>query len=456
MSGLTPLTIAEFIRRVESGAIRLSDFYRELMIRIAEKDKELKAFESFDPSLVLARAAAIEAGRAGGEKLGRLYGVPIGVKDVINTRSLPTGRGSAHWKGYQAGNNARVVDTLEGEGGVTVGKTVTAELAVHHPGPTMNPHGALYSPGTSSMGSAVAVSAGLAIAALGTQTGSSIIRPASYTGVFGMKPSYGVVPRTGVLKTTDTLDHVGFFANHAEDLRVLLDVFRVRGSNYPVSDRRLTEQAEPQNRLCAGVLRPRYLWKNYQPYVREAFEAQIEKLAGNPGIQVESIEDDGWFDASHRIHATLYDKSLWYYFCKESQNRSGISSTLASMIDHGAGITPEEFRAALGEQERMQIAFDARFAPYDILLTPSTANIAPLRAAYREVDDTGLIWSLLGTPSVNIPVFRGPDEMPFGLQATGVKYSDYRLLAIIEKWCREEILIPRLRVNHEMKAKVSR
>ncbi len=442
MIRLQDLTIAQFLRDTSPGKLSLTAFYRDLITFIEKKDKALEAFEAFDAERVADRITDVERAIKEQKFTGRLLGAPIAVKDVINTLHLPTARGSAFWKGYMAGNNARVVDEIEREGGVMLGKTVTAELAVHHPGKTKNPHNPIYTTGTSSMGSAVAVSAGMALAALGTQTGSSIIRPASYTGVFGFKPSYGVIPRTGVLKTTDTLDHVGFFANHIEDIQLLFDTLRVRGANYPVSDSLLAKRSSVASPMRIGILRPEYLWRNYKDYVKNAFDGLVGELSHDKDLRVESIEEDGWFDSSHSIHATLYDKNLSYYFKKESQDRKVISSTLASMVDHGNTIDVKEFQAALTEQERMQREFDTRFESYDMLLTPSTANIAPLRDPYKETDDSGLIWSLLGVPSLNVPIFKGPDSMPFGLQVIGVKYSDYRLLAAVAHLCQKGLFNP--------------
>lgn len=441
------LNINQFIELIRSKSLVLSDFYAEHIKLTQKLDREYEVFEAFDENLVLNRIRKIQD--VNNKQCGRLMGVPIGVKDVINTAQLTTQRGSAYWKGYVAGNNARIIDKLEAEDGVVLGKTITAELGVHHPGSTKNPHNIEYSSGTSSMGSAVAVSAGIALAALGTQTGSSIIRPASYTGIYGFKPSYGVIPRTGVLKTTDTLDHVGFFANHIEGLKLLFDVFRVRGRNYPVVDPNLNRMMDINSPMRIGILRLHYLWKGYQNYVIDAFEDLVRILSKADDIDVQSIDDHGWFDQSHRIHETLYDKNLAYYFKRESQNKEVISSTLASMIDHGNHISVQEFQDALSEQERMQAEFDEKFEKYDLILTPSTANIAPLRSKYKEVDDTGLIWSLLGVPSINVPVFKGPDHMPFGLQAIGVKYSDYRVMKALKTLCDKSLLNPQSGVKFQ-------
>ncbi len=441
MINLTQINIKQFIKLIKTREIDLEEFYKKLTSFIKAMDSELMAFQVFDESVVFDRVQQIIKRIKEGKTHGELYGVPIGVKDVFNTVELTTEKGSPYWKGYVAGNNARVVEKAIWEDGVVTGKTVTAELAVHHPGITLNPHNNDYSPGTSSMGSAVAVAAGLSIASLGTQTGSSIVRPASYTGIFGCKPSYGTMPRTGVLKTTNTLDHVGFFANNIDDIILLFDILRVRGENYPISNTMLKKRSiVGYNSIKIGILRPEYLWQGYQDYVKNQFEGLVDFLRTKEEIKVLDIKDDGFFDGSHRIHSTLYDKSLAYYFKRESADKNVISSTLYSMVEHGRKITVQEFHNSLKEQERMQKEFDYNYDSYDLILTPATANIAPLRNNYKEVDDTGLIWSLLGAPALNVPVFRGPDSMPFGLQVTGVKYSDYRILGIVKYLIEKEYL----------------
>lgn len=439
MIDLSQTTIKQFIKLIHSEEINLIEFYQELISFIKEKDEDLMAFQSFDENIILERVVNLNNKIKNPERPKKLFGVPVAVKDVINTIKLTTERGSTYWKGYTAGNNAKVVDIIEYEDGIITGKTVTAELAVHHPGKTRNPHNYDYSPGTSSMGSAVAVASGMSLVALGTQTGASIIRPASYTGTFGYKPSYGTIPRIGVLKTTDTLDHIGFFSNNIEDVILLFDTLRVQGANYPVSNSLLKKRSDIKEGFKIGVLRPQYLWKGYQDYVKLKFENLIDSLRTRE-IDVIDIENHDFFCNSREIHSNLYDKSLAYYFRNESSDKNVISSTLYKMVTHGKTITAKQFQSALQEQEKMQNEFDVNYEEYDIILTPSTANIAPKRDDYKEVDDTGLIWSLLGVPALNIPAFKGPDNMPFGLQAVGVKYSDYKLLGIIKHLIKEGYL----------------
>ena len=154
--------------------------------------------------------------------------VPVGIKDIYNTERLPTEMGSSIYKNFFSGNDARVVTNLKREGCIIFCKTVTAEFAVHHPGPTKNAYSAKHICGTSSSGSAVAVSTGMLPFALGSQTAASTIRPAAYNGIYGYKPSFGVIPRTGILKTLDTLDHVTFFSRSSKDLKIIFDTLRVK------------------------------------------------------------------------------------------------------------------------------------------------------------------------------------------------------------------------------------
>ena len=447
MIDLKKTTIQDFVKKVLSGEIELNFFYSELMPFLKEKNKELMAFEIINEKNVFARIEYLKTHQKEFEKKNKFFGVPIAVKDVINTKELTTEKGSYFWKGYTAGNNARVIDRLEYFGAVMTGKTVTAELAVDHPGKTRNPHNYEYSTGTSSMGSAAAVSAGLVSAALGTQTGSSIIRPASYTGIFGYKPTYGTLPRTGVLKTTDTLDHVGFFANCIDDVILLFDTLRVHGPNYPFCHKLLKERSILKKKIKIGIFSPCYLFENYQEYVKDEFYKLIEKLKKQKNIEIVEIDDDGFFDRSHEIHSVIYDKSLHYYLTRERTQKNVISDTLKKRIEHGAKISINQFHASLNNQADMRVQFDKNFEEFDSILTPSTANIAPKRNNYKEVDDSGLIWSLLGAPSLNVPVFRGPDYMPFGLQTVGVRYSDYKLLEIIRSLIAKDVLVIDVDVN---------
>ena len=237
------LSAGEGTRRIRSRELSAVEWARSCAERVEELESGVGAWAYFDREKVLAQARCLDKKIAHGQTLGELCGVPIGIKDTFNTQDMPTSMGSPIWEGFRPGNDARVVFYLRQADGVIAGKTVTAEFAVHAPGKTVNPHAPGYSPGTSSSGSAAAVAAHMVPLALGTQSAGSIIRPASYCGVYGFKPSFGLVPRTGILKTTDTLDTVGVFARVPEDLNLLFEVIRVHGENFPVSHALLMDPA---------------------------------------------------------------------------------------------------------------------------------------------------------------------------------------------------------------------
>jgi Asp-tRNA(Asn)/Glu-tRNA(Gln) amidotransferase A subunit family amidase len=182
----------------------------------------VQAWAYLDTDQAMLQARAVDAWRRSGRPIGALHGIPVGVKDIIDTRDMPTENGTPLDAGRRPAQDAIVVQRLRAAGAVILGKTVTTELAVYTPGKTRNPHDPRRTPGGSSSGSAAAVSAGMAPLALGSQTNGSVIRPASFCGVVGYKPSRGLVPRRGVLTQSPTLDTIGTFSRTLEDAALLL------------------------------------------------------------------------------------------------------------------------------------------------------------------------------------------------------------------------------------------
>lgn len=236
------LSASEFLKLKARGQISTREYVSSCLDRISEVDGVLHAWEAHDRTLIEERISVIEGREEMPDRMSvSMAGVPVGVKDIFNTYDYPTGMGSEIMKGYTPGNDARVVSNIRLEDGIVMGKTVTAEFAVHHPGPTLNPHDLTRTPGTSSGGSAAAVASMMVPVALATQTGGSCIRPASYCGVHGFKPSFGLLPRTGILKTTDTLDSIGIVSRAVDDLELMFEVLRVHGHNYPISEQALND-----------------------------------------------------------------------------------------------------------------------------------------------------------------------------------------------------------------------
>ncbi|OGG69226.1 hypothetical protein A3F27_01640, partial [Candidatus Kaiserbacteria bacterium RIFCSPHIGHO2_12_FULL_53_13] len=288
-----------------------------------------------------------------------LEGIPVGVKDIYNTHDFPTEMGSPLWKGFKPGNDARTVFNLKRQGAIVVGKTVTAEFAVHTLNETLNPWDTKKTPGTSSSGSAVAISLGQVPLATGSQTAGSIVRPASFCGVYGCKPSFGTIPRTGTLKTTDSLDTLGFFVIHAEDLRRGFDSMRVEGLDYPISNAALSDesrQEKPKGRPWKIAFARTHTWRHAPKYAKDAMESFINRLAKEKSIEVSEAKLPASMERTHEIHETIYNKALSYYFRGEHKKSEFVSPIMNELIAKGNATTLEAYAKAIDDQ--MQCVYD--------------------------------------------------------------------------------------------------
>lgn len=411
---------------------------------VARHEFDVHAWVKFDGER-LQQAAGLAAARiARGEPLRALEGVPVGVKDIFNTADFPTQMGSPLWAGFTPGNDARAVFHLKRAGALIPGKTVTAEFAVHTLGKTLNPWAPERTPGTSSSGSAVAVAMGMVPVALGTQTAGSIVRPASFTGVWGMKPSFGLIPRTGMLKTTDSLDTVGFFVGHAEDLGPVLDALRVDGRDYPLSHAAFTDvqrQAAPTDRPWrVALLRPA-VWSHAPAYARQAMEGWAWLAQRTLGRRIEIFEPELPYELAecHRVHATIYNRALAYYFKAEHERAELVSPVMKSLIEAGLRIAPAEYEAALARQVELARIAERFMRGFDVAVTLATAGEAPPRHV-EEAPDSALMWTLAQLPAISAPVFRSPRGLPFGLQLVARRYNDPLLLRFVAEAVRAGLL----------------
>lgn len=427
-------SIAEIHRQFEDGSLDPMSLAEECIARIDRFNPKFHAWVSFDADTLRRRAREAKVLLAGNKPLRALEGIPVAVKDVFNTAEFPTEMGSEIWRGFTPGNDARVVYYLKNAGGLVAGKTVTAEFAVHALNETLNPHNVDVTPGTSSSGSAVAVSLGMVPVALGTQTGASIIRPASFCGIYGFKPSFGLLPRTGSLKTTDSLDTVGFFVANPSDLKRVFDVLRVHGPNFPISYKILkdqTRQIKPASRPWNIAVVKTHTWSQAPSYAQKSLLEFADKLDTVDGIKVTELTLPSEFEKAHEIHAAIYDKSLSYYFSEEQRQSERISSVMNEMIERGNKISTENYYQSLQLQEQLIEKMDTILMQYDACICLSTAGEAPKRNM-MEAPDSSLIWTLLHLPALNIPLFQSVTGLPFGLQLFARKYNDYLMLNFID------------------------
>jgi len=411
-ASLTALGAAEAVACLRRGEISSEALVADCLRLIEREDPRVGAFEHLDPAEALAQARRIDLL----PEKPPLAGLPVAVKDIFDTHDLPTERGSEAFRGRRPARDAEVVARLRAAGAVILGKTVTTELAFYRPGKTRNPHDVSRTPGGSSSGSAAAVAARLAPAAIGTQTAGSIIRPASFCGVVGFKPTFGAVPLDGVSPFAPSLDTFGLFVRGVEDLPLLL---AAAGAPAEVPALR----GPPRLAVCRTDR-----WPLAEPATRAALEGAAQALA-RAGAKVEDLdlgpEFEGLADAQRTIMAAEGARTL-----REIRERHAplLSRVLLDFLAEGERVTPEREALAREQAARCGARLPEVFARFDALLTPAAPGEAP--AGLESTGDPAFdrIWTLLGTPCASLPLARGPAGLPVGVQVVGAPGKDGALV----------------------------
>jgi Asp-tRNA(Asn)/Glu-tRNA(Gln) amidotransferase A subunit family amidase len=361
------------------------------------------------------------------------FGIPFGVKDIFNTKFLKTEYGSILFKNFLPGNNARIVDIIEEKQGIIFCKTTTAEFAVHHfpEKKTLNPFNSNHITGTSSAGSAVAVACGALPISLATQTAGSIIRPASFCGVIGFKPSFGALDRTGVLKTTDTLDTVGLFSADINSLRKIFRNLLQVSNQYPYSKKFFKNKIN-KRKIRIGIISEIFEpYKSYDTIVKKDFETFCKKYLKK--YKLVNNYSFNFINEVHQHHNNIYCKSLSYYFKNLGKRKDQISEIMKDMIDKGNKIKTNSYLKSCFAQESLTKKFELIMKNYDFLFTPATASLAP-RIGSIEKTDSCLIWNFFGAPAISLPIFyHAEKKLPFGLQIVASRYNDFSLLDFSQK-----------------------
>ncbi len=439
-AGLTKLDAGELARLAREGRVKAKEVTRVHLDAIGEREDKVRAWAHLDPEFALEQARALDRRRAAGLPLGPLHGVPVGVKDIIDVRGLPCENGTPLDSGRRPKEDAAVVARLREAGAVILGKTVTTELAVFHPGKTRNPHDPGRTPGGSSSGSAAAVAAGMVPLALGTQTNGSVIRPAAFCGVVGFKPSRGLVSRHGVLVQSETLDSVGTFSRSLEDAALLVDALAgydsrdraMRPGNRPALAE-LAAERPPVRPALAFVRSP--VWSNADDDTKEAFD-EIRTALGDAMDEVELPQP---FSRAHDLHRAIHcadiARNYWRYYEK---GRDSLSERLRGMIEEGRRVLAVDYALAHDWIELMNAALERIFDRYDAIVTPAASGQAP-----AGLDSTGdpafcTIWTYCGTPAITLPLLTGSGGLPMGVQLVGRPLYDGRLLRTA-RWLTEAV-----------------
>ncbi|GGI04264.1 amidase [Egicoccus halophilus] len=407
-------SVAELRRRLDAGEITVVEVVRGCLDAIADREEQLQAWVHLDAELVLERARVLDA--LPPERRGPLHGVPVGVKDIVDTADQPTGHGSPIYTGNEPDADAVAVARLRAAGAVVVGKTVTTEFALFQPGPTRNPHGISRTPGGSSSGSAAAVAAGQVPLAIGTQTAGSIVRPASFCGVFGAKPTFGAVPLDGVKLCSPSLDTVGLLGSDVDGIAVGLGVM--------ADDPERFRPVDLGERPRIGFVRTPW-WHEVERGERGRIETAVEALAGDLDVvEVElPAEFAGLVDAQQVVMGVEVLDALAFEI---EHHGSRLSARLRAYLDDARRMR-DEFDQAVALRESCRRQLDAAFGELDVWLAPSVLGEAPDAAT---TGDPLLCrpWTLLGTPTVAVPGLRGGDGLPLGLQTIARPGDDGRAL----------------------------
>lgn len=424
-------TASSAAEKIRAGQLSSSQLVDDCLARIRRFEDRVRAWVMVDEAGAREAAAVLDREAKQGRFRGPLHGVPIGIKDIVDVAGWPTLAGSRLRAGHVAEADADIVERLRDAGAVILGKTVTTEFASFDPPPTRNPWNLQRTPGGSSSGSATAVALGMCLGAIGSQTGGSITRPASFCGVAGCKPTYGRVSLDGIVPLAHSMDHPGPLARTVADLALLLDVI----ARQDPSDTSLnvTALAEPPRLAHLGG----YFHEQAAPEVRESMRDAVAKLqtAGAP-IRSAELESD-LTDVLKRHRRVMAVEAAEYHRPWFPQRRNEYGHWIAGLLDEGWATTAIDYAAALRQQTEFQIEVLLALADADAIILPSTVTPAPT------IETTGdprfnSLWSYCGLPTVTVPCSLSPDGLPLGLQLVGWPYQEGNLLAVAA-WCESQL-----------------
>ena len=431
------LTAAQAAQAIATGELTASELAQACLNRIEALDDQLLAWVYVDRDGVLATAQAADVAVSAGQPLGPLHGVPIGLKDIYYTAGIPTRAGSAVYKDFVPEYDATSVSLLKRAGAVMLGKAVTTEFACLDPSPTFNPWHAAHTPGGSSSGSAVAVASRMCPAALGSQTVGSVLRPATYNGVVGFKPTFGRVSRYGVVPVSWNLDTVGWLVRSVEDAALLLqvmagpDVADPVSSRQPVGDYRsaVVDPSPPR----VGLLR-RYFYEKADAETRRHLDAIAASLA-QAGAEIEELPMPDSIEAAYddqrlimSVEAASFHEPMYRRQAEDYQPK------LRAMLADGLQVDGIAYARALERRRRFIDDMEQLSQRCDVMLTPATP--APSQPDRTNTGDPAFQgpWTSCGLPAIALPSGLAASGLPLGIQLVAAPFAEARLLAAAA-WC---------------------
>ena len=442
MTDIFSLSLEELAKKIKDAEFTSVEVCEKYIERINKFEKDVKAWTHFDKKVLLEKATEADDHRRSGKPVGLLHGVPIAVKDIIGTVDMPTECGTVIRKGKSYSQNAEIIDLLHASGAIVMGKTATSELAYLGPPATTNPHDKNRTPGGSSSGSAASVASFMAPASIGSQTGGSVIRPASYCGVVGYKPSYGLISRNGVLRTSYSLDQIGMFGRKVEDVAMLAKVL-IKKDKYDAATIHYSTENILTETKKGPIFEPKFIfyktdhWKIIDKKSRETFEYFIKSFKKN----IEIFDTPSYFKDIHKYHQIIHETDLANNFSVYFKKfKKKLSKYMQDAISNGNKYTAKEYAEAIDFMKRSYESYEEVFEDYHGVLSPSSPGVAPKGLKSTGTAEFNKVWSYLGTPCISLPLLEGENNLPLGVQLIGNKYDDHRFLGVanwLEKECQE-------------------
>jgi amidase len=415
------LSASEAVRLQRRGAISAEELVRACLRRIEEREPAVAAWEYLDPALAIAQARACDRLRRDGGEGGPLHGVPVGIKDICDTADMPTTYGSRAHLGHRPTIDAVCVTQTREAGGIVMGKTVTTEFAGRYPGKTSNPHDCRRTPGGSSSGSAAAVADFMVPLAIGTQTGGSVVRPASYCGVFGFKPTFGHLSFEGVHHGAETFDTLGIMARTLDDIGLYHAV--LLGLKSPLASP-AGSTTPPRIGFCRT-----FRWGDIESSNQAAIAGAASTLASCGATVSELVLPDAFaeiYDLASRLFAVEYSRAL---APERRQSPENLSRAMVAILDGAATVSAQEHAADLQRLDELKVLINPVLAEFDLVLTPTADGEAPMGHESTGPMTFSILWQALGLPCLTMPALTGLNGLPIGLQIVGQRHHDLGLLA---------------------------
>jgi len=433
------LSVKQLAEKIKGTQLSSIDLCKAYIDRIKKFEKDIHAWAHFDEKLLLEKAEESDNYRRSGKPLGSLHGIPVALKDIVGTLDMPTECGTVLRKGMSASQDAEIVDLLKSEGAIIMGKTATSELAYFGPAKTKNPHDYSRTPGGSSSGSAAVIAAHMAPLSVGSQTGGSVIRPASYCGVVGYKPSFGLISRNGVLKTSENLDHVGVFGKSVEDVAMLARVL-IKKDSYDKATIHYSTDSMLEECNKGPLYDPKFIfyktesWKKIDKKSRDAFEFFIKSFKKN----IEVFDTPSYFKDVKKYHQIVHETDMannFQDYYKKSKNK--LSKEMQAAIKRGIEYSAKDYAEARDFMSRSYDSYKEVFEDYHGIISPSSTGVADKGLTSTGSPEFCTVWSFMGTPSISLPLLEGENNLPLGVQLIGDKYDDTRFLGVAN-WLEKE------------------